>query len=84
MLPVFARQSCVYNALSLCKSASSEAILFAKATKEVFCASSVTEIAMHSQLHWRAHQRELTLWRMLNLLMSRGELSFDLLQKIMR
>ena len=30
---------------------------------------------------WRVDEGELTLWRMLNLLSSRGELSFDLLQK---
>ena len=48
MLPVFARQSWVYKAFSFCKSASSIAILFARATKEVFCASRVAEIAANS------------------------------------
>jgi hypothetical protein len=72
----------VYNVFSLCKSVSSAAILFARATKEIFCASSVAVIAVNSQRHWMVDQRELTLWRILNLLSSRGELSFDLLQKL--
>jgi len=45
ILPVFARHSCVYKAFNLCKSASSAAVLFARATKDAFCASRVAEIA---------------------------------------
>jgi hypothetical protein len=48
MLPVFARQSWVYKTFNFCKSASSVAVLFARATKEAFCASRVAEIATGS------------------------------------
>jgi hypothetical protein len=45
MLPVFARQSCVYSALSFCISASNAAVLFASVMKEACCASSVDDMA---------------------------------------
>ena len=80
MLPVFARQSCVYKAFNFCKSASSVAVLFARATKEVFCASRVVEIATDSLSDvYLRKPRELTLWRVLHLLRSRGKLPFNLL-----